>query len=196
MRHDGVQGAAALGLGDRLLVDLHDGPEGGAGFVDKIDANPLMKGWGVLNGETNCGDHTVKRMLSEAKDLNMFFSAGTTSANVRAGRLKGRTGSFCMERCGYNEGGLNDQGMAFFLPNGTWLQPPGHVHAMVAETYTQAPLGLGVVLDHHCPFYLEDGHYSAQVRCLWTAMFHLRDPHFICCEVASLYRVYSSSQVP
>lgn len=38
-----------------------------------------------------------------------------------AGRLKARAGSFCMERSGYNEGGLNDQGISFFLPNMTWF---------------------------------------------------------------------------
>lgn len=28
-----------------------------------------------------------------------------------------------------------DQGLSFFLPNMTWLQPPGHVHAMVTKTW-------------------------------------------------------------
>merc|ERR1712060_802418 len=28
-----------------------------------------------------------------------------------------------------------DQGISFFLPNGTWLQPPGYVHKMIAETW-------------------------------------------------------------
>merc|ERR1712070_447906 len=75
-----------------------------------------------------CGDHTVNRMLEEADDLNQFYSFGDP-------KLVGRAGSFCMERSGYNEAGLNDQGISFFLPNMTWLQPPGYVHAMNSETW-------------------------------------------------------------
>ena len=69
-------------------------------------------------------------MLEEADDLNGFFR---TSDNAE--QLLGRAASFCLERSGYNEGGLNDQGLAFFLPNATWLQPPGHVHAIVNQTW-------------------------------------------------------------
>ena len=47
----------------------------------------------------------------------------------------GRAASFCMERAGYNSGGWNDQGLIFFLPNMTWLQPPGHVHAMIDRAW-------------------------------------------------------------
>jgi hypothetical protein len=50
-------------------------------------------------------------------------------------RLQGRAASFCLERSGYNEGGLNDQGLVFFLPNMTFLQPPGLVHKMIANTW-------------------------------------------------------------
>ena len=35
-----------------------------------------------------------------------------------------------MERSGHYD--AFDQGIAFFLPNQTWLQPPGQVHAMLA----------------------------------------------------------------
>eukprot|EP01052_Picozoa_sp_SAG31_P004253 SAG31_NODE_175_length_21352_cov_3.981508_3_plen_154_part_00 len=98
--------AKALGLGDQLLVDLHNGAEGGANEIDSVVNMTDMESWGVLNGETNCGDHTVKRMLEEAADLNMYFSR-----HVLVDRIVGRTASFCMERSGYNEGGLNDQGL-------------------------------------------------------------------------------------
>ena len=43
---------------------------------------------------------------------------------------------------GYNEGGLNDQGIAFFLPNMTWLQPPGYVHGMIGDTWQPNNLAL------------------------------------------------------
>jgi hypothetical protein len=84
--------------------------------------------WDAMNLETNCGDHTVSRMLEEGDDLNAFFRYDNP-------RLLGRAASFCMERSGYNEAGLNDQGLAFFLPNMTWIQPPGYVHHMVARTW-------------------------------------------------------------
>lgn len=147
---------AKLGLGDRLLVDLHNGAMGGAGYVDKADERNATRGWGVLNGETNCGDHTMHRALTEAADLNLYFSHG--GPNVA--RLYARTASFCAERSGYNEGGLNDQGMSFFPPNMTWLQPPGHVHAMVARSWL--PLAVNVTVAPHCPFYLDPGMFSAQ----------------------------------
>ena len=38
-----------------------------------------------------------------------------------------------------------DQGLAFFLPNQTWLQPPGHVHAMFAQAYGDQGLGVNYV---------------------------------------------------
>ena len=58
--------------------------------------------------------------------------------------VKARTASFCTERSGYNEGGANDQGLAFYLPNGTWLQPPGFVHKIVHDTWL--PHALAVTL--------------------------------------------------
>lgn len=79
------------------------------------------------NLETNCGDHTFRRALEEAFDLNTYANEGNP-------RLKGRGASFCMERSGYQEAGLNDQGLIFFLPNMTWGQPPYYVHAMIANT--------------------------------------------------------------
>ena len=67
-------------------------------------SNSSVEGWGAINLETNCGLHATRRMLEEATDLNDF-------ANVADPRLLGRAASFCFERSGYNEGGLNDQGM-------------------------------------------------------------------------------------
>jgi hypothetical protein len=83
---------------------------------------------GVINGETNVGDHTFNRALLEGWDLNTFF-------NEKSPRLKGRTASFCMERSGFQEGGANDQGLLMFLPNQTWGQPGFHTRKMVADTW-------------------------------------------------------------
>lgn len=74
------------------------------------------------------GIHTMKRALAEAADLNDWFNA----ADVHA-RMWFRTASFCMERSGHFD--AFDQGIAFFLPNMTWLQPPGYVHKMITDTW-------------------------------------------------------------
>jgi len=125
--------ARSLGLQDRLVWDVHvNDPHKGwrpvMSLVDQFLSTSSYDTWGIMNLETNYGDHTVKRMLMEALDLNQFLSYSNP-------RLKGRTASFCMEQSGYNEGGLNDQGLIFFLPNMTWLQPPGYVHAMVSSSW-------------------------------------------------------------
>lgn len=67
------------------------------------------------------------RGINEAEDLQNWFSqdAATTS------RLITRTASFCIERSGHFD--AFDQGISFFLPNMTWLQPPGHVHALFSQ---------------------------------------------------------------
>jgi hypothetical protein len=86
--------AAALGLGDRLLCDLHVTIWGQSGAVsgelfdgaqDLLDDGGVNRfqgvlasnttgpqGWGAMNLETNCGDHTHRRALEEAFDLNLF----------------------------------------------------------------------------------------------------------------------------
>lgn len=52
----------------------------------------------------------MHRALTEGRDLNLFFRYENPA-------LRGRAGSFCMERSGYNSGFANDQGMIFYLPN-------------------------------------------------------------------------------
>ena len=34
---------------------------------------------------------------------------------------------------------MNDQGLVFFLPNMTWIQPPGYVHKMYKAAVTLIP---------------------------------------------------------
>lgn len=119
-----------LGLGTGVAVDQHVYAAGGVYYAKKLLEDPEMGpgGWGAINLETNCGDHTFLRALTEAQDLMTFFS-------FRSSRLLGRAASFCLERSGYNEGGWNDQGLVFYLPNMTWLQPPAYVHQMIASAW-------------------------------------------------------------
>merc|ERR1719198_1318094 len=88
----------------------------------------------MLNLETNDGHHEMKRALAEAADLNEFFNqyVPPTSAD-EIGRIKARTASFCTERSGHYD--AFDQGITFFLPNGSWIQPPGYVHKMIHDTW-------------------------------------------------------------
>jgi hypothetical protein len=81
----------------------------------------------------------------EGADLNDFFSQfiAPTSADTTS-RIKVRTASFCTERSGYYDGGGNDQGLSFYLPNGTWLQPPGYVHKMLHDTWLPNALAVSV----------------------------------------------------
>ena len=71
--------AAALGLGANLVVDLHTGSTGGVhGFHGMLQSNTTgAHGWGAINLETNCGDHTFRRALTEAADLNTFANEGS-----------------------------------------------------------------------------------------------------------------------
>jgi hypothetical protein len=114
-------------------VDDHVFATGGVPAAEEVFADPLLGvagGWGAINLETNCGDHTFQRALTEAQDLLAFFSYSD-----KPNRLLGRAASFCMERAGYNSGGWNDQGLIFFLPNMTWFQPPAYVHSMISEMW-------------------------------------------------------------
>lgn len=148
-----AKAAAALGLGSRLIWDIHVNGGGATDLAEYCFDNASYDTWAAMNLETNYGDHTVRRMLDEAQDLNRHFNYGNP-------RLLGRTASFCMERSGYQEGGLNDQGLIFFLPNMTWLQPPGYVHSMISETWQ--PVVRNVTLEGECGTLAAVGGMSAQ----------------------------------
>lgn len=148
------------------MIDLHQGG-GFEGISDAIEAlaTPEIEGWGVMVLETNNGVHSVQRMLAEAQDLNRW-------ALFPDVKLLGRTGSFCNERSGYQEGRANDQGITFFLPNMTWMQPPAYVYAMnaaaaqplaIKKTTTGSMCNLGLLLDAQAGDPSELGEVSAQV---------------------------------
>jgi len=79
-------------------------------------------------------DLQLQRGLDEAQDLFSFFSA---PLNISS-RIYARTASFCSERSGHFDG--FDQGISFFLPNMTWIQPVGWVHAMISDTWAEIVL--------------------------------------------------------
>ena len=121
--------AEALGMGARLTADIHVGSGGGIEAARAMVARHPNWTMGLANAETNGINHHMQRALEEAADLNDWFNESRL-----APRLLFRTASFCMERSGHAPG-LWDQGLSFFLPNMTWLQPPGHVHAVLASTW-------------------------------------------------------------
>merc|ERR1711920_945102 len=77
-------------------------------------------------------------MGNEAADLIDWFTAET----VLTDRLYARTGSFCSGTSDHYDDW--DQGISFFLPNMTWLQPPGHVHAMITETWADQTIQMDI----------------------------------------------------
>ena len=127
---------SSLGLGANVAEDFHVGGggavEGAKGLFDKYPDQDM----GACNAETNAGTHTMSRALSEADDILDWLSCSAPWCK----RLWFRTASFCTERCGHYD--AYDQGITFFLPNMTWIQPPGYVHQMISATWQ--PNGVGV----------------------------------------------------
>lgn len=141
--NDGVSQATAGALvaagiaPNRVMPDIHIGA-GGALDVAEADFARLPDfAQSAINCETNAGTHDMGRALGEAADLLAWFSVLPPFSD----RLVARTASFCTERSGNFDG--FSQGLSFFLPDHTWLQPPGHVHAMIKATWGDQ--GLGVV---------------------------------------------------
>ena len=124
-----AQAAANLGLGPRLVTDLHVGAGGALPVAEELFAAHAKAGLtddAAVNFETNAATHTHGRALAEAADLNDFFNAGNN-------RVLARTASFCHGRAGHFD--MFDQAISFFMPNTTWLQPPGQVHAMITASW-------------------------------------------------------------
>lgn len=138
LRGADVAKAKALGIDAQIAADVHVGAGGGVDAALKTFEAHADFQQSAVNQETNAGTHTQERALQEAADLNAFFNANATLQR----RILGRTASFCFSRSGHFD--AFDQGLANFLPNMTWLQPPGHVHAMIHETWQPNALGLAV----------------------------------------------------
>jgi hypothetical protein len=113
---------------ERIMPDCHVGGGGGIGCAE-ADFNRLPDfHQSFINCETNAAISDMNRAIMEAADLMQWFN--TTDVD---GRLRGRTASFCTERSGHYD--AFDQGISFFLPNASWIQPPGYVHAMISRTW-------------------------------------------------------------
>ena len=72
-------------------------------------------------------------IVSKAADLNDWFNAQIASEDAGSNRLHFRAASFCMASS--TDFDNWDQGMSFFLPNASFLQPPGLVHMMIDQTW-------------------------------------------------------------
>jgi len=113
----------------RVGPDCHVGGGGGVSCaVNDFAANPTFL-QSFINCETNAAISTMERAIQEASDLQVWLNV---EKNLQD-RLWGRTASFCAERSGHFDG--FDQGLSFFLPNMTFLQPPGFVHKMISQTW-------------------------------------------------------------
>lgn len=124
---DNVSAIEAAGVpGAKLMADVHVGWGGG---LEAVEAS--LHGPGNVSGincELNGLTSQFQRALEEAYDLLDFDNA---PPGVSA-RLRGRFASFCNERSGHFT--RYDQGLSYWLPNATWLAPPGQVHAMRAAS--------------------------------------------------------------
>ena len=81
--------------------------------------------------------------MMEAGDLNDWFNVVDI-----ADRLHLRASSFCMAQADHADNAGFNQGIAAFMPNMTFIQPPGHVHAMVSSTWQPNGLAVAVQSDN------------------------------------------------
>jgi hypothetical protein len=115
--------------GSRIMADCHVGYTGGLECAQASLVWQQYNGSGI-NCETNAVTSHLQRGAQEAADLIEWFNAPPQVSS----RLRARTASFCTQRSGQMRDQW-DQGLSFFLPNMTWLQPPGVVHQMISATW-------------------------------------------------------------
>jgi hypothetical protein len=121
--NQGVSAAEAAALtaagvaAEKIMPDIHIGG-GGALPIAAADFAALP-GFDqmAINVETNAGTHDLTRALSEAVDISDYYNALPPFID----RMYARAASFCTASSPNFDG--FDQGISFFLPNGTWLQP-------------------------------------------------------------------------
>jgi hypothetical protein len=112
-----------------FMPDMHVAAGGGVEFAQQTLGLLPNFPQTAVNFETNANISTHLRAVQEAADLNDWF---TTDGSFSS-RLLARTASFCTERSGHFDN--FDQGLVFFLPNMTWMQPPAWVHVMVNQSW-------------------------------------------------------------
>ena len=167
-----------------MLQDLHTGSTGGVALAQAFFANVTQSdgGAGAMNLEVNAKFHGMQRALTEAIDLNAFleYSPASTSGEALY-RLKGRAGSFCMERSGYSDSNYN-QGLSFYSADRLWLQPGGWVHRMINDAWQPwiARVALSGGTQPAAPS--QCGLYGEVCQPKWVEKQHpeIADPTFCC----------------
>eukprot|EP01050_Picozoa_sp_SAG11_P006240 SAG11_NODE_477_length_9118_cov_3.513582_2_plen_361_part_00 len=130
LQPDAAAKIESLGIGDHAAMSQHVGAGGAVNQAQGIFAAHSNYTMGSLNTETNGGSHGMQRALEAAVDLTSWFNC----AEQWCTRLHFRAESFCTGRSGHFD--EFDQATSFYLPNMTWLQPPGFVHQMIADTWS------------------------------------------------------------
>lgn len=93
-------------------------------YIDHLEKLAAGANFKVAVFEFNAGNHALKRALSNACAVNAIERVG--------GRIPVACSANCLQPDGQNDNGW-DQGLLFFDPARVWLQPPGHVTALVAR---------------------------------------------------------------
>jgi len=121
-----------------ILPDCHVGGGGGISCAESDFNNLPNFDQSFINCETNAAISSQLRAIQESSDLQTWFNVREPVLH----RLRARTASFCTERSGHYD--AFDQGISFFLPNMTWLQPPGWVHAMITQNWLPNALNISI----------------------------------------------------
>jgi hypothetical protein len=94
-------------------------------YIDAIDKLADGAKHRVVVFELNANNHDIRRALGNALAIN---------AIERDGRLPICCSANGLQPDGQNDNGW-DQGLLFFNPSKTWLQPPGYVTQMISRNY-------------------------------------------------------------
>jgi hypothetical protein len=113
---------------EKVMADCHGGWGGQLASIESDFTAAGDYNISGINCESNGLYNHMGRAIEEALDLTVFDNA---PPDVYV-RVRARMLSFCNERSGHMT--RYDQGGSFWLPNMTWLQPPGYVHAMNSNT--------------------------------------------------------------
>ena len=123
----GRRGREELGIDAQIAADIHVGAGGGVGVAEALLARgPTFISRPSTSRRTRGRTRTSVHCRGKRPQRFLRGACRDPAPAARAHRV------LCMERSGHFD--MFDQGIAFFLPNMTWLQPPGHVHAMIAAS--------------------------------------------------------------
>jgi hypothetical protein len=135
----GAKAAIAAGLPiPNLMPDCHVGYGGGVECAEGDFAAMPDFPQSAINCETNGGTSAMLRAVAEAADLQDWFNVRDPTLS----RLRARTASFCSGASLQFD--AFDQMISMFLPNMTWLQPPGFVHKMITDAWLPNALNVSI----------------------------------------------------